>query len=429
MNILIVSHYFPPGNSIAALRPYSWAKYWSRMGHQVTVLTSRKLPKSSDLQLDLSGFEIIEHAGRGWFDTKVDGVKAQRDQRNPEAGHYLSRIKRKMVSAMLAKFAQWGVVTTDARMPNLHDIWRREAIDKVKDREWGLVVSTYAPYANHLVVLSLKEVGKKFFWIADYRDLWVKNHLYTGLPVFGWFERRLEDQVNLQADLITTVSEALAEKIQRQWPEAKVAVVENGFDPEDLDQVSVDQKTADRLSIVYTGSIYPGLRDPSPLFEAIKEIKAEQGAGCLQGLEISFAGAGANLNDLIDGYQVSACVKNLGMLPRHVALQMQRDADALLFLESDRGDAAGVLTGKLFEYLASKRPIWAIGITKDSEAGRLIESSGCGVVFHKDVAAIKMALLQLLGPSYVRTPDTPGLPAQYTRKYLAEKMLSLVELR
>ena len=56
MNILIVSHYFPPGNSIAALRPYSWAKYWSRMGHQVTVAENGRI--ALDL-ITASRFDLV----------------------------------------------------------------------------------------------------------------------------------------------------------------------------------------------------------------------------------------------------------------------------------------------------------------------------------------------------------------------------------
>ena len=58
--ILIITHYFPPINAIASHRPYSWAKYWSRMGHNITVLTTKKEPKSNDLNLDCSFFKVIE---------------------------------------------------------------------------------------------------------------------------------------------------------------------------------------------------------------------------------------------------------------------------------------------------------------------------------------------------------------------------------
>ena len=59
MKILIVSTYFPPANSIASLRPYSWAKWWSRAGHDITVLTTEKDKRSNDFKLDCKGFKIL----------------------------------------------------------------------------------------------------------------------------------------------------------------------------------------------------------------------------------------------------------------------------------------------------------------------------------------------------------------------------------
>ena len=60
MKILIIAKYFPPQNSIASLRPYSWAKWWSNLGHEVTVVSTKKIPWENDLKLDCSGFDLIE---------------------------------------------------------------------------------------------------------------------------------------------------------------------------------------------------------------------------------------------------------------------------------------------------------------------------------------------------------------------------------
>ena len=59
MQILIVTHYFPPENTIASLRPYSWAKYWTRSGHQVTVLTTQEPIAEQNLSLPLPDCEIL----------------------------------------------------------------------------------------------------------------------------------------------------------------------------------------------------------------------------------------------------------------------------------------------------------------------------------------------------------------------------------
>ena len=83
-----------------------------------------------------------------------------------------------------------------------------------------------------------------------------------------------------------------------------------------------------------------------------------------------------------------------GFLPRPEALRMQRDADLLLFLEFESPGVEGILTGKLFEYLAAGPQIWSVGVGSKSSAGCMINEYGRGRAFGKDVDAIREALLE-----------------------------------
>src|SRR5439155_7239310 len=84
--------------------------------------------------------------------------------------------------------------------------------------------------------------------------------------------------------------------------------------------------------------------------------------------------------------------------PRRRALELQRDSEALLLLiPAAAGRGRGVLSGKVFEYLAAERPILA-AVPRDGAAAALIEESGAGVVAQPDdVAAIRAALEALVG--------------------------------
>ena len=74
MKILIITHYFPPLNSIASLRPYSWAKYWTKVGHDVTVLTTKKFPSDNlTMEMPYNGFQTIEVENR--VRTFLDKIK------------------------------------------------------------------------------------------------------------------------------------------------------------------------------------------------------------------------------------------------------------------------------------------------------------------------------------------------------------------
>ena len=92
---------------------------------------------------------------------------------------------------------------------------------------------------------------------------------------------------------------------------------------------------------------------------------------------------------------------------RAESLRLQRDSEALLLLVPDAdGRGKGVLSGKVFEYLAAGRPILAV-VPPDGAAADLIRETGAGIVVAPDdLAGIGEALREL----HARFVDG-GLPA------------------
>src|SRR5690606_34909448 len=132
------------------------------------------------------------------------------------------------------------------------------------------------------------------------------------------------------------------------------------------------------VRIVYTGSIYVGKQDPSPLFSALHNLKAQKKLSP-ERLQVIFAGATVDkVKSVAKLHDVEEFCQFLGFLSREDALRMQRDCDALLFLEYVSPGVDGILTGKLFEYLFSGRPILGVGGTEKTSAGALIVKSGRG---------------------------------------------------
>lgn len=410
MRILIVSTYFPPQCSIGALRPHSWAKRWSALGHDVAVVTTTKAEREEvALSLPMEGFELIE------VEPPLLYRWANRLYRGKSRGGSSLR-------PLFALRSRLGICNS-CRMPDLIDPWVGRAVDRLEGEEpWDLVVSTAGPYACHWVAERLKKRGQAAFWVADYRDLWVDSELFPGLFPFTWIERRLERRLMGVADRIVTVSAPLAEKLTRRYGGEKVSVVENGFDPSDLEGVDPAPffPRDGKLRMVYTGMIYEGRRDPSPLFAAIDQLRTTP---LLDRFELLFAGnLVANLEELIEKYQVGRWVKWVGFLSRPDALRMQRDSDALLFLEWQGG---GALTGKLFEYLFSGRPIWAIGVEESHVAGQLILEAEAGLVLGADVDRIADALSGWLRGELPLSTPKREVVERYERGRLADALLGL----
>jgi glycosyltransferase involved in cell wall biosynthesis len=391
------------------------------MGHDVTVLTTKKIAKKHDLRLDCSSFKTIE------VENVIRSYLLSRCYKDSVPESQATRDNKKGLLARLNDvFHKKGILTRDVRLPNFIDLWYRAACKIASSSNWDLTVSTFSPYVNHLVAKKLKTQNKTKLWIADYRDLWTQNHIFKGLYPFTLLEEYLESKVNRLADLITTVSEPLASQISKKYKLGNVKVIMNGFDIDDLDNLSKDNYWTDsKIRLVYTGSIYVG-QDPSPLFEAIRAIRFSEHAYLLDNLEVIFIGAKANLDDLVEKYSVHKWVKYNGVLPREDSLRMQRDAHALIFLEYEAPGVDGILTGKLFEYLCSGTQILGIGVTNTSSSGKLIFDSGHGVNLGKDINRIVEYLVELLRSGTKKAVDIDNVYLiNNSRKAQAERMIDL----
>jgi glycosyltransferase involved in cell wall biosynthesis len=324
---------------------------------------------------------------------------------------------------------RYGIFAS-CRMPEHHDLWALRSLPVVCDQEWDMVISTGGPYSTHIVGYILKRRKLTKSWVVDWRDLWTDNHIFPGLPGLRIVERYIEYSFHRQADVVTTVSEPLADRLRNQVG-TKVQVIYNGFDPDDYDTLADESIfPADNVfRIVYTGTIYPGKQDPTPLFQAIK-ILASQRKLSPERLQVIFAGHNIDVPAIAQQEGVERYVQYAGLVPRQDALRMQRDADALLFLEYEAPGIEGILTGKLFEYLFVQIPIIAVGISEDSAAGCIIERTGSGHAYGKDTKRLTDALLQMLEANAKSQRDNqselhPEIQ-QFSRAAQAEKLLALV---
>ncbi|MDF3838765.1 glycosyltransferase [Cupriavidus basilensis] len=397
ISILIIAYDWPPRNSIASHRPYAWAKSWSRAGAKVTVLTAKKCAFDEPLDLNLPALPDVHVVEVPYF------LDLSRDDSDNRGGiSILARWAKGLVIAGLKKFKGPIMRLIDLDL-DIRDGWARKAglisSALVKEKGVDLVVSTYGPRGCHVIASEIKKYNPKIRWVADYRDLWSQNHLSNMTSRQKIRERDFERRTMKEANLVTTVSAPLAESLCALLGK-DVEVVYNGYDLS-LDEVKLNlsKKRASivgrSIKIVYTGIIYPGRRDPGPLFSAINDLlkKNEIPHGRV---EVHFYGARQpELGKIIESYAANSYVHVHGHVTRDVALQAQKSADLLLLLESGSADAKGVLTGKIFEYVASGTPILSVGSEKDSAIGQLIDSCGVGVVCGSDFEAIRSVIISI----------------------------------
>ncbi len=443
MNILIISTYFPPQHSIASLRIHSFAKTWALAGNQVTVLTPCKLDEG-DLNIKISNpeYELIELSHIGILQNLISLKQKRLDIINSQqalSAKANTLDTKKSTFDILGKQAmrvknRYGIFTT-ARMPNVHDTWVPKAVklgkNIINSQNISIIFSSYGPPASHIIAgILAKWSGKP--WVADYRDLWIEGHVYAGMWPFIVLEKYLEKKyVGNYANIITTVSLPLANILRKKFT-VPVHVIENGYDEENCKKKFLPYFNDKKKRIVYTGTIYPGMRDPSPLFAAISLI-AEKNKTTnndpMSDFEILFFGRQEDwLDNLIKKYKVTPWVKYMGSVGRDDVLRIQNQADILLFLEWENESVDGILTGKLFEYLAQRKPILGIGVTKKTSPGALIEEAGVGVAIGTDIEKIVSIIENFLdtGIPFDIHPKE-NVITMYTRKKQAKKLLNLMK--
>lgn len=428
MRILIVAYYFPPLNSIASLRPYSWAKWWTRMGHDVTVLTKDAEDNSTNFNLDCSEFNIIRVPFSPPFPLVVTKEKFSeiitgKLKKNFSVGQKISIFIKKTLNFIFFKFsATTGLF--GQRFPSFIDIWEKEAEKIVVPSNYDILVSTSAPYSDHRIGLYFRSKGWNGKWIVDWRDLWTRNFVGKAFFLFRGHERKLEKKIHDKADYVTTVSQGLVDTL-KEITNTPIKLIYNGFDTEEFGAVvNRPRKQNEKFTIAYIGSIYGGFRDPTPLFQAVKELTEEKHITSNM-MEIVFAGkmSEPEIYGMSDSYGIREYISYKGLLPREEAIEIEYDADILLFLGTND---KGAMTGKIFEYLYLGRRIWAVGCNNKSECGELIEETNVGKCFEKDVNLLKEEIIKSMAQA-CNYPDKNWKKINmFTRRLQAEEMIKLV---
>jgi glycosyltransferase involved in cell wall biosynthesis len=190
-----------------------------------------------------------------------------------------------------------------------------------------------------------------------------------------------------QADAIVTAADAISAETRLLEPKGRVVTISNGCDFDDF--AGLEYTRADRLRLTHAGSFF-GKRDPKPFLQAL----ADSG---LEDVTVRFLGDfRPGDREFLESLPLGDRVELIDYVPRRTSLALQRDSDALLLLIPEAGGRGrGVLSGKVFEYLAAERPILAL-VPPDGAAAKLIRDTNAGIVAGPDdVAGIRDALLDL----------------------------------
>ena len=435
--VLFVTYYFPPSGGPGVQRSLKFTKYLPQFGWQPTILTVEPEHASyPDLDPDL-GDEVppsvrVERT-YAWDPYALYARVLQKQKQDVVSVGFLGEAKMNL-RQRTARWVRANIFLPDARVGWVpfavkrgNELLRRERFDAV--------MTTSPPHSTHLVGAALAQ-RHRIPWLTDFRDPWTEIDYYADLPMTAparAIDSLMERFVLRRASAATVISDVMKHQLQRTVP-LDIDVIENGFDPADFDVPSRDAASEDpdgRFTLAHVGSLN-GARNPHALWEAVAALNPHE---TMPKFRVALIGnvEPAVLSDaerfgLIDRVDLMPYVPHADAVRR-----MQSSTMLLLSINRVKG-AEGIVTGKLYEYVATRRPVIGIGpVTGD--AARILHESGAGRMFDFDDAA---ALAAHLRKSYdewaagsALSGATEAAAMHYSRREqaarLAEKLESLIQ--
>jgi glycosyltransferase involved in cell wall biosynthesis len=350
---LLIAFAYPPVEIVGAVRPAALVKYMPRYGWEALVLTpKRQVPRQSDQIIETDYRDVLSE----WKSRfKLDGQVGLHQQLG------LATAKKPGSSrghTRLLRFAKYLLTYPDPFKGWIP--YALQAIEEIRRRNLDIdaIVTTSPPVSCHLIGRHARNIlGCP--WVVDFRDLWSQN---LGERNFPRLQAGLEKRTLKSADALVTVSQPWADRLQPRYPGKKIFAIPNGFDPDDY--ASAPPALTREFSITYTGELYQGQRDPTMLFEVLSELLRE-GTLSATDLRVRFYGAVEPwLPIQVEKYALNQVVALNGSTPRNKIFEHQRESQLLLALPWSDPRETGHHSAKLFEYLAAKRPVIAVGGTR-----------------------------------------------------------------
>jgi glycosyltransferase involved in cell wall biosynthesis len=396
VKVLLVTLYFPPAGGGGVQRPLKFATHLPELGIETHVLAPDD-PKwiHRDDELAPPTLAWVHRA-------RYLGPKGRKPAEELHGTQGLERWSRQ------ARLAGRRLLVPDENVSwNLTAI--PAAIRIVKQEGIDVLLTTSPPSSVHLIGAAVKK-ATGIPWVADLRDSLVANpHRRAESFVVRAKEQGEHAVARLvarNADAIVAVSEAIADELRERQPRGRVHHISNGSDFDDF--AGLDYTRGARFRITHTGSFF-GKRDPRPFLTALERVDdvVARFVGDFRATDREWAEA----LDLGDRLEL------IPYAPRRHALELQRDSEALLLLIPEAGGRGrGVLSGKVFEYLAAERPILAV-VPPDGAAAALLRETGAGIVVAPDdVDGIARELAALRDAWRTGALDGPPLSDEWRRK-------------
>ncbi len=423
--VLIISYVWPPMEGVGLIRAMKFAKYLPENGWEPMVLTIKS--EAPDIS-GVSGMKVFRTEYRDVIeDIKNIFIRKKAALKNGLTGMeaYAAGNKKKKTPSFIREM----ILIPDDQIG-----WYKFAVEegrKIVEREGiDLIISTSPPETAHLIGRALKKAFN-IPWVADLRDLWAEDHFRNRPFIKRLVLRHMEKRVLKDADMVITVSEPWAGTLRSSLGAGrdKVEVIENGFDEEDFGK-AVDGRNK-KFTISYTGKLHGEKQPVAVFFKVLKDL-IHEGRIDRDNLDVRFYAMGYDKPDITGmaaSYGLRDVVSESGRVDYQRSLEIQRESDALLFIQWQGGGSDGWYSAKLYDYIGSRRPILALA-KKTGIVADLITRTSSGILADDEVS-LRDALLKLYSEykekGFIKYDGNEAEIVKHSRRARAKRLAALLD--
>ena len=413
--VLIITYYWPPSGGAGVQRWLKFAKYLPSAEWFPVVLTVRPQDAaypftdeslSDEVPVDI---EVIKTKATNYFSFY------SKDQKKIPSGGFANN-PGKGLKNKISRFVRGNFFIPDPRRG-----WNKYAIKEasrlIREENITHVITTSPPHSSQLIGLKLKKRFPKITWIADLRDSWTDIYYYNlfyPTRLSKAIDANYEKNVLKYADRIITVGNNLANVFssKAEGLSQKTIVLPHGYDEEDFE--GVENIYPDRFTLTYVGTLsdnYP----TDALFKSLRDIERD-------GKDFLLRFVGSVPPEVVKNIKSRINPDKVEFIPytEHPgAIRLMSSSSMLILIIPDTKESSAITPGKVFEYIATSKPILYIGPPDGDAAFHLAHCGYIGIFKPSDTEAITAFIAENMNSARHITSQHH---LEYSRRALTNKL-------
>lgn len=397
-HLIIVAWEFPPFVSGGVYRPLSFAQYASKTPWKVSILSGPEPDEITD-------------AGSSLYQSVPKSVRIVRAT---------SESKQENL---------WPLPNIDGGIANAMSLYKMGVFaylerDEPADIPGGVVLASGPPFHSFVAALWLsRRLGWKL--VLDYRDEWTQSP--HGFNRRDKVNERWESECLNKADLVIFTTRSQLENQLAIFPHVdrkRCIVIPNGWEPSDFPiKRRLERPNEARATIGFFGNL-GGWWYPDSFMNTLSEL-ARSHPEISKAIVVQFVGRKSpEVAQLLCRHERSTPIEQIDHISKDLACSMMCSSDILLLFNPPSLDR--YIPGKLYEYIASGRPILLYG--DGGEMASIVRSLNAGVIIPRDDPdALGQAIQYLRGERQAISGERDGWLKERTRETLATTLVAELE--